>query len=214
MVEINLLDMYPQIKRNTKARKLEMTEGRKRIAKKFDWEYFDKKGICYCGYIYDGRWIPVAKRFIEYYNLNEKSKVLDLGSAKGYLVYDLRNFGIDAYGVDVSKYAIECSPSGIREYLSMGDAKDLSIYRDKEFDLIICINTIHNLKENECRKAIREIQRVGKNAFIVVDSYRNDREKERMLEWNITGETIKSSKEWKLIFEEEGYTGDYFWFIP
>ena len=208
------MDSYPKVNRDTKSRKDNMTESRKTIAKKFGWEYFDKKGICYGGYIYDGRWIPVAKKFINYYKLKKGDKILDVGVAKGYLVYDLVNEEMDAYGIDISKYAIECSPPEIRDRLFVNDARNLHIFKDKEFNLVISINTIHNLKEDECRKAIREIQRIGKNAFIVVDSYRNEEEKERMLEWNMTGETIKSDKGWIEMFKEEGYTGDYSWFIP
>jgi len=214
MAEINLLDMYPQIKRDTKTRKLEMTTRRKQLAKEFGWEYFDKEGICYGGYIYDGRWIPVAKKFINHYKLKKGDKILDVGAAKGYLIYDLINLGMDAEGIDISPYAIGCSPPEIRSRLMVWDVRDLWIFRDKEFDLVISINTIHNLPEKDCRKAIREIQRIGKNAFIVMDSYRNDEEKQRMLEWNITGETIKSSDGWKKMFKEEGYTGDFYWFIP
>lgn len=214
MVEINLLDMYPQISRDTKIRKLQMTDKQRQTAKKFGWEYFDMKGICYSGYTYDGRWVPIAKRFIDYYNLKKGDKVLDVGSAKGYLIYDFINLGIDAYGIDISKYAIDCSPPEIRWRLKEGDAKDLYKYKDKQFDLVISINTIHNLKEDDCRKAIREIQRVGKKAFIVVDSYRNDEERERIFEWNITAETIKSNVGWIELFKEERYTGDYFWFVP
>lgn len=214
MVEINLLDTYPQIKRDTKSRKSEMTLNRIRISKKFGWEYFDKKGFCYDGYIYDGRWVPIVKRFIEHYNLKQGDKILDVGCSKGYFVYDLLNFGLDAYGVDISQYAINCSPPEIRWRLKEANAKNLHMYKDKQFDLIISINTIHNLEEDDCRKAIREIQRIGKQAFIVVDSYRNDEEKQRIMEWNITAETIKSTTEWMQLFKEEGYTGDFWWFIP
>ena len=214
MVEINLLDMYPQIKRDTKSRKLEMTPNRIRTAKKFGWEFFDKKGVCYNGYTYDGRWIPIVKRLIEHYNLKQGDKIFDVGAGKGYLVYDLLNFGLDAYGIDISQYAINCSPPEIRWRLKEGNAKDLHMYKDKQFDLVISITTIHNLEEEDCRKAVKEIQRVGKHAFITVDSYRNEEEKQRILEWNITAETIKSDKEWIQLFKEEGYTGDFWWFVP
>ena len=213
-MEIDLLDMYPKIIRDTKTRKLEMTNERKETAKEFGWEYFDKKGVCYGGYYYDGRWIPVVKRFIKHYKLKKGDKILDVVCGKGFMMYDFNNQGMITEGLDISEYAKDCAIPDIKPHISIGNCKDLSRYHDKEFDLVISINTIHNLKEDECRKSVREIQRVGRNAFIVVDSYRNNIEKERMLEWNITGETIKSDKEWTKLFKEEGYTGDYFWFIP
>jgi ubiquinone/menaquinone biosynthesis C-methylase UbiE len=214
MKEINLLDSYPSRKRNISNRVNEKTPEIIKKAKKFGWEYFDMKGVCYGGYIYDGRWKPVIKRFIDHYKLTSESKILDAGCAKGYMVYDFVNAGIDAFGIDISEYAINCAPYQINDRLYYCNVKDMKMFKDKQFDLVISINTIHNLKEEECRKAIREIERIGKHAFIMVDSYRNKKEKERMFQWNVVGETILSNKEWIQIFKEEGYTGDYFWFIP
>jgi ubiquinone/menaquinone biosynthesis C-methylase UbiE len=214
MKEINLLDLYPSRKRNLTQRVREKTPEVIKKAKKFGWEYFDMKGICYGGYIYDGRWIPVVKRFIDYYKLKQRSKILDAGAAKGYMVYDFVNAGMDAYGLDISEYAIDSAPDEIQNRLYFGNVKNMKMFRDKEFDLVISINTIHNLNEEECRMAVREIQRIGKHAFIMVDSYRNESDKDRMFKWNIVGETIKSTKEWEQLFQEEGYTGEYFWFIP
>jgi ubiquinone/menaquinone biosynthesis C-methylase UbiE len=57
-------------------------------------------------------------------------------------------------------------------------------YEDNFFDLVIAINTIHNLDKDECAIALKEISRVSKkNAFITVDAYRNneDEKKECML---------------------------------
>lgn len=214
MAEINLLSKYPKRNRDLSDRMKEKSPETIRIAKKFGWEYFDKKGICYGGYTYDGRWIPVVKDFINHYNLKENSTVLDIGCAKGYMVYDFMNEEIEAFGIDISNYAIGCSPPGIRDRLVVCNITNLEWVTDKKFDLVISINTIHNLPEEECRKVVREIQRIGKNAFIMVDSYRNEKEKEAMFAWNVVGETVLSSEEWKRLFEEEGYTGDHFWFTP
>ncbi len=217
-MEINLLEDYPKTVRDVNARKDGKNEDIILRAKKFDWEYFDRKvpKICYGGYIYDGRWVPIAKKFIEFYGLKSKDKVLEVGSAKGYLLYDLIEAlpGLQVRGMDISEYAINCSPPMVRSCNFVGNAKDLSWYRDKEFNLVISINTIHNLVESECRRAVREIQRVGKKAFITVDTYSNDYEKERMMAWNTTAETILSVEDWKKLFEEEKYTGDFYWFKP
>jgi len=214
MSEINLLEEYPKLNRDTKTRADNRTEEIIKLAKKFNWEYFDKKGICYGGYYYDGRWIPIADKFIKHYKLKPGNKILDIGSAKGYLVYDLRNKGMDAYGLEISEYAIDCAPSQIQRYMIYGNAKHMPMFKDREFDLVISINTIHNLPEKDCRDSLREIQRIGKNSFITVDSYRTAEEKKRMFEWNLTAETVKSTEDWKIMFDEEGYKGDFYWFIP
>ena len=49
---------------------------------------------------------------------------------------------------------------------------------------------------------------------MVLDAYRTDLEKERMFAWNLTGKTILSVTDWKDFFEVNGYTGDYYWFMP
>ena len=212
-MEVNLLDMYPKRDRDTKARLKEKTLKLKAIADKYGWEYFDKKGICYNGYNYDGRWIPIAKHIIKYYGLSKEARILDVGAAKGYLVYDLRNLDMNAYGIDASEYAISCCPDEVKPYMKVKDARALRDYKDKEFDLVISINTIHNLEYDECERVVNEIQRIGKHAFITVDSYRNDYEKERLFDWAITGKTLLSADEWKQMFDNVGYTGDYYWFI-
>lgn len=214
MTEINLMETYPKVNRNIKKRLTEKTPEIIETCKKFGWEYFDKKGYCYNGYSYDGRWVPIAKRFIKHYNLKSGAKILDIGCAKGYLVYDLLNLGMDATGIDISEYAINCSPPEIRNNLVAFDTRDLTWVVDKEFDLVLAINVLENLEESDCRKAIREIQRIGKNAFLRLDAWHNTEEKQRMMDWHLTGVTLMSTDDWEQLFKEEGYKGDYFWFIP
>ena len=73
----------------------------------------------------------------------------------------------------------------------------------------------NNLEKEDCAKALLEINRVSKKAsFVTVDAYRNDVEKKRMIDWNLTAKTIMSVDGWKNFFQEVGYEGDYYWFIP
>ncbi len=216
MAEINLLDTYPRAKRNVDERAAATPQDRA-LAKQFGPEFFDgTRNQGYGGYKYDGRWVAVAKRFQAHYGLTGASSVLDVGCAKGFFLHDLRQVipGITVAGIDISSYAIEHAMADVKPFLRVGNAKALP-YADRSFDLVIAINTIHNLKRDECLQTVREIQRVSrKHAFITVDAYRSDEEKERMLKWNLTAETIMHVDEWKRFFAEAGYTGDYHWFIP
>jgi|SRR3989344_1862295 len=215
--EVNLLDMYPNARRNIEWRFNNLTEEQRAIARQFGREFFDGDRLWgYGGYRYDGRWVSVVRRFRDYYGLNTGSSVLDVGCAKGFMLYDFWNiiWGIKVAGIDISSYALDNALIAIKNFLVLGNAKDLP-YPDHSFDLVISINTVHNLELEKCKDAIAEIERVSRqNSFIVVDSFRNSKEERRMRKWNITGKTILSVDEWERVFDEVGYTGDYYWFIP
>ena len=217
MAEINLLDLYPNLNRDVEWRFQNLTEKQREVARQFGGEFFDGDRLWgYGGYFYDGRFIKVVERFRDYYGLTSDCSVLDVGCAKGFMLHDFMNIipGIKIAGVDISSYALDNASIYVRPFLVLGNAKDLP-FPDRSFDLIISINTVHNLELEECKRAIAEIERVKKKqAFLVLDSYRNSEEEERMRKWNITGKTILSVEEWKKLFDEVGYTGDYYWFIP
>lgn len=217
MAEVDLLIDYPRSKRNVEERVQTKSEEDIKIARQFGKEFFDgPRSQGYGGYRDDGRWMPVAKRIIDYYGLKPGMSILDVGCAKGFALSDFLKVmpGLKVAGIDVSEYAIENSPESVRPFLKVANAKEIP-FPDKSFDLVISVNTVHNLDLEECKKAIREIERVKKNfAFISVDAFRDEEEKRRMMMWNLTAQTILSVDGWKKLFDEVGYTGDYYWFIP
>lgn len=62
--------------------------------------------------------------------------VLEVGCAKGFVVEDLRSLGVEAWGVDVSEYAISCAAPVIRPFLVVADARSLPMFADREFDFL------------------------------------------------------------------------------
>lgn len=181
------------------------------VAKRFDREYFDgDRNHGYGGYSYDGRWQKFAAGVAAHYGLTPDARVLDVGCAKGFLVHDLRTVaGSDAVGVDVSEYAIENALPEVREHVSVADAVELP-FEDSSFDLVLAINTLHNLRLPELERALSEIERVGRGAaYVVVDGYRNDREKVNLMYWQLTCECFFTPEEWEWLFEHVGYSGDY-----
>jgi len=216
--EIDLMVNYPRAKRNVEERGQTKTEEDRRIARRFGKEFFDgDRRHGYGGYNYHPRfWQPVIPAFQKHYGLTSKSSVLDVGCGKGFMLYDMKQLipGINVKGVDVSAYAIANAIEEMRPHLQVANAKNLPL-ADKSFDLVISINTIHNLERDECAQALREIQRVSRGkSYVTVDAYRTEEEKERMLAWNLTALSIMRVDEWKAFFKEVGYTGDYYWFIP
>lgn len=216
-MEINLLDSLPQTKRNLKARAAAKTMEDRLIAKRFDRDFFDgDRRHGYGGYRYDGRWLPVAKRIIDYYKLSPNAKILDVGAAKGFLIHDFLVHLPQATvrGIDVSQYAKENAYGNMGPLIDIGSG-DLLPYPDKSFDLVISINSIHNLPLERCKRALQEMERVSRtHKFVTLDAWRNEEEHQALLDWILTAETYMSVDEWVKLFQEIGYTGDYWWFIP
>lgn len=216
MAEINLMDLYPRVKRDLDHRAAVKPEDRA-VARKFGKEFFDgTRDQGYGGYRYDGRWVPIVGRMIDYYHLAPEASVLDVGCGKGFMLHDFKAalpHGTFA-GIDISSYAIEHAMDDVKDLVQVGDCRSLP-YADHSFDLVVSITTIHDVGYDDCKKALQEIERVGRNhKFIVVDAYHNEEEKERMFKWNLTADTILHVDDWKKLFKEAGYTGDYYWFIP
>jgi protein-L-isoaspartate(D-aspartate) O-methyltransferase len=181
-------------------------------AKRFDYDYWDgDRRIGYGGYHYDGRWRAVADALVEHYELEAGQRVLDVGCGKGFLLYDLTQAvpGLEVSGIDISEYAIEHSKDEVRDRLEVGTAASLP-YDGDSFDLVISINTLHNLYAYDLDRALREIERVGRGAgYVVVESYRNEYEKANLLYWQLTCEAFCTPEEWTWWFERCGYTGDH-----
>lgn len=216
--EVDLLANYPKANRNVEERGAGKTEEQRRIAREFGRDFFDgDRNTGYGGFSYSPRfWQPVIPTFREHWNLTSQSSLLDVGCAKGFMLYDLRESipEISIGGVDISEYAIENAKEEVREFLQVADASLLP-FDDNTFDVVVSINTVHNLDIDGCAAALREIERVSRGgAFVTVDAYRSELEKERMFAWNLTAKTIMSTDEWVTFFAEVGYTGDYYWFIP
>ena len=183
-----------------------------KIAKQYGYDYWDgERRYGYGGYKYDGRWNVVAKDIVDTYKLTSGARVLDVGCGKGFLLYEIKKLlpGVHVAGFDISKYAIENSKEEISENLFIHRAQDRYPYADKEFDLVISINTLFNLKIFDLASALHEVERVGREKYIVLESYRNEEELFNVQCWALTCESFFSHEEWIWIFREFGYTGDY-----
>lgn len=218
MAEINLLQKLPRTKRSVAARSAAKTDQHIQLSRQFGELYFDgPREYGYGGYRYDGRWVPVAQDIIARYQLRPDQRVLDVGCAKGFLVKDLMKAlpGLEAFGLDISEYALmKCEPEVVGR-LQRGTAEKLP-FPDNSFDLVISINTIHNLKRDGCIRALREFTRVCRrpeNCFVQIDAYRTEAEKKLFESWCLTAETYLTPAEWVALFAEAEYSGDYYWTI-
>ncbi len=216
--EIDLLRNYPTVQRNLDDRLTSKSDETRKIARKFGREYFDgDRRFGYGGFHYDPKfWSPVIPDLVRHFQINPDSSILDVGCAKGFMLFDFLKYypNLRVAGIDISEYALENSKTEVADFLTLANATSLP-FEDKTFDFVFSINTIHNLDRESCGLALREISRVSrKGAFVVVDAYRNEEERRRLNAWNLTALTYMSTSEWRSFFQENGYDGDFHWFIP
>ncbi|NQU61395.1 MAG: class I SAM-dependent methyltransferase [Rhodospirillales bacterium] len=183
------------------------------VAKQWGKDYWDgDRRYGYGGYTYDGRWRAVADAMANHYDLKAGDRILDVGCGKAFLLYELTQAvpGIEVAGIDVSEYGLEHAKEEVKPFLKLATATDLP-FEDNEFDFVYTLNTLHNLQLPNLYKAVGEIERVGKNdkKYILLESYRNEKEKANLLYWQLTCESFYSPEEWVWIYKKNGFHGDY-----
>jgi len=182
-------------------------------AKEYEADYWDgDRRYGYGGYKYmEGRWKPVAEALIDIYNLSNESRVLDVGCGKAYLLYEIKKLlpEIELVGFDISKHGLADAKEEVRDDLFRYRAQDRYPWGDDYFDLVISLGCLHNLRIFELETALKEIQRVGKHKYIMLESYRNEKEQFNLQCWALTAESFFDTAEWIWLYNHFGYTGDY-----
>src|SRR5437763_1928833 len=79
-------------------------------------------------------------------------------------------------GFDVSEYGLATAKEEVRDRLFRHRAQDSYPFADRSFDQVISVNALHNLPVQECAAALAEVERVGRNKYLVVESYRTTEE--------------------------------------
>ena len=121
--------------------------------------------------------------------------------------------GLEVFGLDVSHYALMNCEREVIGRLHLGTAEKLP-FPDKSFRCVLSINTVHNFPRSRAIKVMQEIQRVSSGqTFVQVDSYYTPEEKEIFESWVLTAEFHDYPDGWVKLFNEAGYTGDWYWTI-
>ena len=181
-------------------------------AKKYGADYWDgDRRYGYGGYKYDGRWKVVAEGLIKAYNLKPDAKILDVGCGKGFLMHEFKQLlpKAEVVGFDSSEYAVANAKEEVKDNIFLYKAQDRYPFGDKTFDLVVSLGCCHNMKIFELETAVQEMERVGKNKYFMVESYRNEEELFNVQCWALTCESFFSTSEWIWLLTHFGYTGDY-----
>lgn len=196
------------LERVTQADKAECAE----LAVRFDRDYWDgDRKTGYGGYRYDGRWKVVAEEMTAHYRLPPDARILDVGCGKGFLLYDFTQVlpRAKVAGIDISEYALRNSKEEVRPFLARATASRLP-FPDKSFDLVYSITTLHNLYNYDLWASLKEIERVSRGPkYVVVETYRDEREKVNLLYWQLTCRAFHTPAEWQWLFQQTGYRGDH-----
>ncbi len=182
-------------------------------AKEYEFDYWDgDRRYGYGGYKFlPGRWKPVAQALIDTYKLKAGSKVLDVGCGKAFLLYEMLQIqpGLEIAGFDVSKHGLENAHPDVKDKLFRYRAQDRYPFGDDQFDLVIALGCFHNLRVFELATALSEIERVGKQAYVMLESYRSEQELFNLQCWALTCESFFDTAEWIWLYNHFGYSGDY-----
>lgn len=205
--------LHERTERDYLARMLDDKVHCMRKAKEYEFDYWDgDRRYGYGGYKYmPGRWKPVAEALIKTYGLKSGSRVLDVGCGKAFLLYELQLLipKLQLIGFDISQHGLLERHPDFRGNLFQYRAQDAYPFGDKEFDLVISLATLHNLRIFELNTALTEIERVGKQKYIMLESYRNEQELYNLECWALTAESFFDTAEWIWLYNHFRYTGDY-----
>ncbi len=211
-----MLEFFTPLHKRTKRNYIERMMNKKvecmNKACEYEFDYWDGDRSCgYGGYKYDGRWKPVAQKLIDTYGIKDGFKILDVGCGKAHLLYEIKQLlpKVEVTGIDISRHGLSDAPEAVRPFLVRHRAQDPYPWGNQHFDLVISLGTLHNLHIYELETALKEIERVGKAKYIMVEGYRNKEELFNLECWALTAVSFYEPQAWIWLYRHFGYSGDY-----
>jgi len=212
MREFDALAGYPEPNARRLVNKYLRTIKQRIVATERGYDFFDgDRCYGYGGYRYDGRWIPIVENMCCTYELDSSSKVLQIGSEKGFLLHDflIVRPGIQVTGVEASSYARKNTMKEVQSFVVDAPYVDLP-FAEGTFDFVLALGPIYTLNLEDAIRCLKEIQRVGRGkSFVTLGSYMYEEDYWLFRHWTLLGTTILQPDEWKAVLEHVGYTGDY-----
>ena len=216
MTEINLVQsMHASTKRNYVQRVVEHDKAESaEVARQFGRDYWDgERRYGYGGYRYDGRWRPLAQTLIDRYGIKPGMSVLDVGCGKGFLLYEFTQLVPDLKiaGIDISQYGIDNAKEEVRPLSEGRKRGGTALPRPQLRPRGLARRAAQSCRWKTCgarsRKSSGSVAAPSK--YLMVESFRNEREKANLLYWQLTCLSFHSPETWAWIYAKCGYTGDH-----
>jgi len=208
------IDFLKDSKKRSSKNRLELLSNKIQATnnyKVFGKDYFDNPDVLigYGGYNYDGRYAKVAKEIVDFYGLKKGDKVLEIGPAKGYLLVEFYKLGLDVYGFEKSKYAMQKAHEDIKDKIIYADIENLKQFAKDNFDLVISKEVLPHIEKDNLKQLLKEIQRVGLgNYFMEIQVASSTETKDYMNKWDPTHQIVENEQFWNDFLIENNYSGD------
>lgn len=175
----------------------------------FDEKYFED-GVRHRVSAYENyRWMPerTIREASSIINNIKFDTVLDYGCAKGFMVYALRLLGKEAYGADVSEYAVEnCHPK-VKDYLQVIENSE---QLTGGWDLIIAKDVLEHIPKELIPSVLSELRRRCKTLFVAVPLGDGKRYRIREYEMDVTHVVREPEEWWLTTIVDAGFKIKYF----
>lgn len=180
---------------------------------RYDEEYFENGIVTGLSGYMNYRWIPeltlpMCHHLIKHLGIADDHIVLDFGCAKGFLVRALRLLGVDAYGVDVSQYAISQVPAEISSYCSLIRGCEDSQCFVRRYDWLISKDVFEHIPEENLKVLLRNALRSVDKMFVAIPLGADDTSNKFIVpayDKDVTHITIKSEEWWRQLFSDCGW---------
>lgn len=144
----------------------------------FDKDYFENGLVLgKSGYV-NYQWLPeltikLAYNIIKHLDIKDDHSILDYGCAKGYLVKAMRILDVEAYGVDISQYAIESADSAVREHCKLISQANMFPFETK-FNWLISKDVLEHMTEEYLSEFLKASRKVAERSFHVIPLGKGD----------------------------------------
>ena len=165
---------------------------------KFTKEYYEDGVRNHISGYEDYRWMPTRSipEALDIKNYFDFNTCVDYGCAKGFLVHALRIIGCNAFGEDISEYAVSHCHPRVKEYVSLPN--------ENKYDLLICKDVLEHVQATDIPGVLQNFKRKSSQFFFAVPLGDNDRFRIREYEVDITHVTKKDEEWWIDMFQSQG----------